>query len=720
MHESNSALERLLGGEENPFDWREYYFALKDRLWIVVLCLVLAGNIAWLYLAFREMPYRARAVLFIEQEQSRVLGTQVQTVRDEQIRSVDMINTMVDLLRGYPFALRVAARLKLDANQEFLDAAGEKDKKISVNAAAGLLLDMVTAQYREETRLIDILATSRDPDIAVLLANAYADEYLRYIFEQRASAVRSANQFLIDEAERLRRKMRDSEQAMQSFRERERAASLETMQEDTQARLTDVTTRQVQTEERIAQLDSDLATARANQGDMQALLKLPSVAAEPKVAQLNAVIVSQEQEFEMMTRRYRPKHPAYLATQTRLELTRQDRKKLLEDIVSLLEANRKQLQSQAEELAKTQQDYEERLLKITGKSVEYNVLKRELESDKALYDSVIERLKEVDITKGLDQEAVTIHERALGAGPVKINLFILWGLVIVGGAFAGVGIALSLHYLDHSAKTIDQIERWSGTDVVAAVPRIKTKKGERVGLVVTQERSGVVAEAFRTARTAIALQSGKEQRQVFLFTSALPSEGKTFSSSNFAATLAQQGFRTLYIDSDLRKPEVSRLFFGEHRKPGLSEILLGRSALKDAVLDTKVPNLRVLTAGGRARNPSELLAMRSLQALVEQARKEYDRIVIDSAPVIAVSDTLLVVPLADACCIVVRAFSTPKNSILRAIRLLSDVGRRPSGIIFNRLPDERGAYYYYSGRYHHGYGAKNVYSDDRPEMPAAS
>lgn len=716
---NNARLEDLIADDGGHFDWREYFHAIRDRLWIVILCLVLGAIGAALYLSRLETLYRARSVLFIEQTESRVLSG-MQSVRDESIRSIDMINTIVDLLRSYPYAQRVATRLKLGENPAFLRAVQSDEAQLSPDAAAGALMGIMSAGYREETRLIDIFATSRDPAIATLLANAYAEEYPFYVGDRRLDAIRSANQFLIDEAERLRSKMRTSEEAIQSFRERERAASLEIMLEQSQTQLTASTVAARQLEENLAQLQKDLAAAQSIRNDPAALLGLPSVANEPKVAQLTASIIAQEQELNLITQRYLPGHPVYAAAKKRLELLTAAREENLQDVVSLLESGRARMEAQLAEVQKEKKSSEARLLETTGKSVEYNTLTRELESDKALYQSVLERMKEVDITKGLNDTPVTIRERALGAGPIRTNLLQVWGLAIAGGLFGGIGIALGLHFLDTSVKTVDQVERWTGLNVVAAVPRIKklskqTAPGE---LITVKERNSPVAEAFRTLRAAVALLSGREQRQVFLFTSALPSEGKTFSSSNFAATLAQQGFRTLYIDSDLRKPEVSRIFYGEHVKPGLSEILLEQVTLKDAVRPSGIPNLTVLTAGGRSRNPSELLATRHLRELVDLARKEYDRIVIDSAPVIAVSDSLLVAETADVCCLVVRALSTPKSTILRAIRLLTDVGRRPTGTVLNFLPSDRGGYYYYySGRYHGAYGGKNVYAD---EIPAES
>ena len=173
-----------------------------------------------------------------------------------------------------------------------------------------------------------------------------------------------------------------------------------------------------------------------------------------------------------------------------------------------------------------------------------------------------------------------------------------------------------------------------------------------------------------------------------------------------------KGFRTLFVDADLRKPSVSKLFFGENRKPGLSEILLGKSSVADAIQRCDVENLSIITAGGRSENPSELLSGPKVGKFFEEIRKDFDRIVVDSAPVVAVSDTLLLLTHADVNTLIVWANSTPKKSILHALRLPGESGYPAVGIVLNRLRSGRSGAYYayaYSGRNYGGYGSKGVY-----------
>ena len=418
-------------------------------------------------------------------------------------------------------------------------------------------------------------------------------------------------------------------------------------------------------------------------------------------------------EFTLLKQHYRAKHPSYIATQTQLVSLTHDRNQVLQDVIALLKTQRQQLQDSLDALKNMRDGQQTQLLSTTGKTVEYNDLERKVNTNKALFESVNSRIAQIGVASGLTETPVQVHELASSASPVRVSAFKVYGLALVMGLLAGLGLALGLHFMDRSVKTIDQAERLAGVPVLTAVPRKARKeagaKGVSYSLDMISDRDGIVAESFRTLRTSLAMTTQVEDRRVFMFTSAVPAEGKTFCSSNFAVTLAYQGFKTLLIDADLRRPMVSRVFFGEQRKPGLVDILAGQCTLRDAALDTEAQDLKVLTAGNRAPNPAELLSSAKIVDLLKEAFQTYDRVVIDTAPVLAVSDSLLIAPHVDVTCLVLRSFKTPRKTFMRAIKSLDDINCRPVGVVFNFMPTGAGSYYYYSGKYHGDYGTKGVY-----------
>jgi capsular exopolysaccharide synthesis family protein len=754
----------------DSFDWREYYHAIKSHAWIIVVCVILSTLFGVFTAASQKARYAARCVLVIQSEKARVLSNKVEEVSDVQIKTVDMVNTLVELLKSYSFALRVANHLKLSQDKEFLQVAGIDRSEANSERAAAALVKMVNVTFRLNTRLIDIIVTSGNPGLSVRLANAYSDEYLRYIQDQKAIATRSASSFLMEESDRLRKKMRASEEGMQSFRERERASSIESMLQDAQAQISQLTARQAAIQSKLTQINSDLNAAKRKQGNTEELLRLPTVAAEPKVAELVNQISASEGQLTILQQRYRNKHPIYMSIVAQIDISRKELDKVLSDVVGLLESIKRSLEAQNDATALERETAEKRLLEVTSKTIEYNDLKRELESDSALYSAVLGRIKEVDITKELSESPVQIQEEAVGASPVSKSPLKIVLQAFLMGLGVGIALILGLHKLDSSYKTVDQIERLTGFAVVAAIPQKGGASTSRFGflskeqykelretwkstisvlrdsskdwpdrllqawtifspavslighphlatalppggeLVVKEDRSGTIAEAFRSLRATVATNAHADNQRLFLLTSALPSEGKSFCSSNFAITLAQQGYRTLLVDADLRRPSISRIFFGMNRKPGLSEVLMGTVNLTDAAMASGVEGLDVLTAGGLSSSPSELLSGQKFRGILSDALDRYDRVVIDSAPLLAVSDTLLISPCVDVVCLVVRSFLTPRKMVARAIKTLADVRVKPSGIVFNCIPSGSGSYsYYYSGKYHGSYGSKGVY-----------
>ena len=292
--------------------------------------------------------------------------------------------------------------------------------------------------------------------------------------------------------------------------------------------------------------------------------------------------------------------------------------------------------------------------------------------------------------------------------PVSPQPFRTMMIAIFGGLGSGIVFVGLLNFLDRSIKTVDQAEYISGLPVLAAVPNMKFP-AEKSYLLMVREPNSTAAEAFRSLRASVTLLGPEAERKVLLFTSAAPSEGKSFSCTNYSVSLAQQGYRTLLIDADLRRPSIHKVFHLDRTISGITDYLIGKVDLQGAVHGMDVPNLFVMPGGQKAPNPAELLSGHGFAELIADASKSFDRVVIDSAPVMAVSDTLLMTPYVQSVCLVVHARQTARNMVRRAVGVLDQVGSRPVGLVLNRLPSKSGInhYYYYT---QHGYG-EGVYGD---------
>ena len=403
-------------------------------------------------------------------------------------------------------------------------------------------------------------------------------------------------------------------------------------------------------------------------------------------------------------------------------------------------------------------DQEKAALALNKAAIGYQELARQAETDRALYESVLRQIKETNLSKDVKTNAVSVIEHSpLPHFPVSPSRTKALALGLLGGLAAGLLFVFGADAIDRSIKTVDQAENTLGLPVFAAIPEAKENGGgapgpkrKRASLtryrLVAETPEGPAAEAFRNLRAALDLLGPAAERKIALFTSAVPDEGKSFTSANYALALAQQGHRVLLIDGDLRRPSMHKIFRldgatdNSNAVPGVVDCLVGNVKLAQAAreispheIDTiggaiavttnlvAGGRLYVLAGGRRAPNPAEILSGPSFSQLLAEATRLFDRIVIDSAPVLAVSDTLLMTPHVQTCCVVLRARKTPRPAVRRAISLLVNSGIRPAGLVLNRLPRNRGVgyYYYYASP---GYGAGEgsysaVYAEENGARP---
>jgi capsular exopolysaccharide synthesis family protein len=369
---------------------------------------------------------------------------------------------------------------------------------------------------------------------------------------------------------------------------------------------------------------------------------------------------------------------------------------------------------------------------LSEKLVQYNILVHEAESNKQLYDGLLQKLKEASISAGLRSSNIRIVDPALAPStpsrPQKGRNILMAFLV---GLIGGVGLAFFREYLDNTVKSPDDIENLAGLPSLAVVPAMPNMNGHhrntprlvkdvtddgtnaRIELVSYNQPKSQVSEAFRALRTSLLLSQADHPPQVILVTSALPREGKTTAAVNLAVTLAQLGDRTLLIDSDLRKPGVRRaLNLTIPRELGLSSYLAGVASLDEAtVTHPAIPNLVALTTGPVPPSPADLLSSMRMREAIADLRNRYKFIVIDSPPVMAATDAVIISALTDGVLLVVRSGETPKEAFKRTRDLLAGVKCRLLGVVLNAVdanaPDYYYSYRYYPYAYGYGYGEES-------------
>lgn len=803
------AVDAMTEAPRTGFNLRRFWHSLVERIWVVAICVVAGFFIALGYLARTPKTYQAHAVLEVDfQQPSFVSGEDTpMRMRSLFLASQEALRTIEQNLTNREMLARViraeglaedngaallgtglSADSSKKSSQSPKTAAGSRDQPNVVagmsftpmeEALAGALSGMVKAAIRRGTRLIDVYVTNRDPLMSERLAEAVGREYIRNAIERRASFNQDALRYLIEEEDRLKLNLQKSEAAVAGYKETHpdalqlgggtastgsqpgsgsgagtsRGGIVEDKLQDLSSKLTAIKTDRLRMEGELNQI-KDAGT------DLDALLSVPSISLAALVNEARRNVTQIEAEIATLSLRYKAKHPKMIAAKGSLRETQTKLRQAVDSQPAILRNAIEQSKATEAELLRALHEQEGTAVALNRTAIGYQELARQAETDRALYESVLRQIKQTDLTKDIKTDAVSIAEHAsLPRSPVNPipSKTIMFGL-LAGLAF-GLAVVFGADALDRSVKTVDQAEDTLGLPVLAAIPETKGSDTKKVRddnnsapreaamyRLVDEAPSGPIAESFRNLRAALSLLGPEADRKVFLFTSALPNEGKSFTSVNFALALAHQGQRVLLIDGDLRRPSVHKVFRTEEENqelPGMVDYLVHSVALNEAVelvatVDSevsrrrssqstkpKVGQLFILAGGERAPNPAELLSGESFQRLINEAAQAFDRVIIDSAPILAVSDTLLMAPHVQTIALVVRANKTPRNAINRALNLLDTAGNRPAGIVLNRLPRRRGAgyYYYYAS---HGYGDGNgsygdgVYGQSRQPMTGNS
>jgi capsular exopolysaccharide synthesis family protein len=700
-------------------DFRRIFHLLIRRWWIMAIITGIATLATIGYVMRLPKIFESRAVLQVQQQEQQVV--KIEGVSQENPSTLDFINTVVQALNSRNLMLRVVQANNLRNNPAFV-APGSNPTDIQL---ADKMRGKVKVQLRKGTRLIDITVEDADPVLARDLATSIVKEFLRENISQRVSVSQVATDFLAEEAEKLKRKLEESESKLQRYKEEKQAVSLEDRQNIIVSRLGELSSKVTEAKGERLRLESDIEQVRnVSPENVEDLLRIGSVSMIPQVSEARQQLMAANTEFAALEERYGEKHPKHIAATTRIESLK---KTLAESVSKAGDILARQYEASVhteEKLTTALKEQETAALELNKIAIPYNVLQRDVETDRTLYDAVIARMKETALTAGVEQTPFTLVEEPLVASqaskPDRKRMVILAFALSLAVAVGGVVLIDSL---DASLRSVDEAESTLQLPALVGIPNhkpAKLKKSNRSGterdkypIASIEAPASTLAEAYRTLRVSLSMLGPEAERRVILFVSAIPEEGKTYTSLNTAVSLAQQGLKTLLVDADLRRPSLHKaLLDSKETPPGLTDLFSGNAALDQIVIPTNIPNLSLIPAGSRAPNPAELLASADLKGLVEDLQKTYDRVVIDTAPVNAVSDTLVLAAHAHKTILVIQAGKTPRKAILRAIHLLRKAGAKVAGFALNRLPTGRMAayyYYYYGDKYEKDsvYGTKS-------------
>jgi polysaccharide biosynthesis transport protein len=791
--------------QKGSFDLRKFWHSLLERIWIVTLCVVAGLFLALGYLARTPKLYQGHVVLEVDFQEPTFVNDNETSSRAARsfLASLDALRTIEQNLTNRSLLARVvrAEDLTRDGGRALLGTrvAGPQENRSTPTestagkarepqfasalnftpleeAFGGALSSMVMPVIRRGTRLIDLYVTNRDPAMAQRLAEAVGREYIRSSIEQRAAFSQDTLRYLLEEEARLKNNLQRSEAAVAEYKAKTpdalqlggSATSTGSQQGAgstapgglVENKLQDLTNKlQAARADRI-KLEAELEQVAEAGQNVEALIAIQTIANAQPVVDRRRDVAQAEATVSALSQRYKQKHPKMIQAQAALQQAQDALGLAVLAQPAVMKNNLEQMRATEGSLEAASREQEKAALALNKAAIPYQQFARQAETDRALYESVLKQIKETDLTKDVKATAVTVIEHSpFPRAPVSPKPVKAIALGLLAGLAAGLAFVYGVDVLDRSVKTVDQAEAVTGLPVLAAIPETKMNGAKRRGRprpaslraanyrLVADAPESQIAEAFRNLRAALSLLGPEADRKIFLFTSALPNEGKSFASTNCAIALAQQGLRVLLIDGDLRRPTLHKIFrmpsaqSDNGDRPGVVDCLVGESDLARAVRPVfsseigSVPDataitgnlaavgggLDILTGGRRAPNPAEILSGPRFGELLAEAVRLYDRVVVDSAPILAVSDTLLITPFIQTVCMVLQAKKTPRHVVHRAITLLTTASGRPAGLVLNRLPSpRRGGYYYHYASPGYGEGSYAGYYGRYGEKPAVA
>lgn len=697
----------------NPMSisYQDVLAALLERAWIIALFLLVGIFAGLSHIKRSPRMYASKSVLYIEPPKNVV---NIQQVTQEDARSSEVTQNTLQLMQSQPLLLRVSEVANLGKDAIFLSVPEDKANSRNEDAAEALRSAIKPVQ-RKGTTIIDLIIEHRDAGMAQKLGDLVAKEFMKMNIEQRMQTSDVAYKFLVDQLNEVKRKLEESELSLQSFREKYGIPALDNEE------MKDVNIDLNKLRQKRLLLESDLDQIKKIGEDSSRLLGLESIQVDPTVDALKSSIAKQNETISLATQRFREEHPRMIRMREDLQNLQKNLEIAAREAVKSVEPRLKAIKSQEENIQKL-------AIGQSKSAIQYNVLLRQVETNRAFYESLFRRINETSITRAMEFDNIRIIEPAnYNPNPISPNKRKIMMTAVLASLVLGVTLALVLHAFDSSVKNVDQSEKIFNLPCLSAIPEAKVRPSSKTkqnsskktavnklskqGSHTNEEITPAVRESFRTLLVSLSLLGKKEDGRICLFTSAIPAEGKTFCSYYCAAHLAGQGARTLLVDADLRKPYLHQMVNGGELGAGVTEVLSGQKQMDEVIRSTSVENLFFVSAGTRSPNPPRLLAGDSFGKLIEAYKNKFDYIILDSAPVNAVADTLLMVQYVQRICLITRCGSTPRRATLRAIEFLRQAGRIPSGIVLNRFRDRRGLYYYYYYSYDKSYGREGTYGN---------
>jgi succinoglycan biosynthesis transport protein ExoP len=730
----------------------EYARVLIKRKWLILASLgVIFSAVAIASLKMTPV-YEAGGTIEINKPDASLSFQNTATFSLDYFDPTEL-ETELKILQSDLLALQVIRELNLDRRPEFgggalpapsLDLSPDPMQMDPSRASAmlGGFRGGLRVALLPNSRMIEVHYRSSDPQMAANVVNTLMQTYVENNFKARFESTMQASDWLQKQLVDMQMKVETSQEKLVRYQKEHEILGIDEKQNIITSKLDELNKELTVAES--DRMDKESFYRLVESGDPDAIASsaanLPQeLGASQSPSGLLENLRSRQAEIKIqaadLSTQFGPQYPKLVQLNNQLkEIDVQIQNEMKKITVKIRGQYLTALQRENMLHAALDKQKQE-ANKLNESAIEYNLLKRDAETYRTLYEGLLQKLKEAGVSAGLKSNNFRIVDSARPpTGPIEPNIprNLLFAFVL--GSATGVGLAFLLEGLDNTIRTTEQAQMVSGLASLGMIPlgsksaregpnpkRLVIASSKEAVELVTQVRpQSQMAESYRALRTSLLLSNLGSPPKVIMVTSALPQEGKTTTSINCAVVLAQKGVRVLLIDADLRRPSIHKTL-GMGPRSGLSNVLTGSTTLEQAITRTTVlPNLYVLPAGTPPPNPAELLASSNMRNVLGQLAKEYDHIVLDTPPSLSVTDAVVLSPCADAVVLVIRSGQTTKQTLRRSRDLLAQVNAKVVGVLLNAVDLSSPDYYYYyeyQSKYSRYYrdGENPAEDDEAPE-----
>jgi succinoglycan biosynthesis transport protein ExoP len=707
-------------------DARRYMAMLHKRRGIVLTCLGVSLAIAVLYNYTTRPVYRATTQILIDRDTPNVLPNKelVELVQG----GMEYYQTQYQLLKGRSLAERAVERLKLQTHPEL--ATGpmmnpwERVRGFfgrppsAVVDQSGMPLSPAAAAFRSRievdplpgSRLVNLHFRAYDPQVAADAVNTLATLYIEQSLEMRFTTSTDATGWLSERLKEQQAKVEAAEKTLQQYREAEGLVNQEERQGLVEQKLEMLNGAVLDARtDRIAK--ESLYNQIASQGPGQ-IESFPLVLGSEPVQALKAELALLQKEEARLSDTLGDRHPDMVRVRAQIRSTEEKVRSEMRNVAAAAQSEYRTALAKEARLAATLEAVKREAQDTNRKGIEHGALKREVETNRQLYQDLLTKTKQTGLETELKTTNIRVVEKAeTPRGPVSPKKARNYQVAVILGLLVGVGLALGFEHLDNTFKTPEDVKQHLSVPFLGMVPDVSVKtagaaaRGPNASQVIKSPNSAV-ADAYRVLRTNLIFTSAETTGRVILVTSASPGEGKTTTVANLATALAQNGAKVLAVDADLRRPTLNQ-HFGLQKTPGLSDLIVGKSAAAQAIQSTRINGLQLLACGYQPPNPAELLGSPMMKQILEALRAHYDWVLLDAPPVLAMADAPVLCSLVEGVVLVLAAEVATKPAVMRAIDQVQGVGGKLVGVMLNKVNLERNSYYYsqYYGEYYRSYYA---------------